>query len=476
MSREDNIKILQASWVLPISSPPIANGVVILEQDKIKAVVGPEQFAEQYPQLSRASATNDHDATILLPGLINLHTHLDYSNLYLFDTDSEFFIWINKLIKSAWQWNEDDFRNSALSGARQIALSGTTCVADSSYTGNAAWALAQTGLRGVVGLELFGIDEDEAENAWQNWLTKYKNFLANACAKLQKDIAEKRILITCAPHTPYTVCPSLWQKALAWTQANGATLLAHIAESQEECQWIAKGNHKVDAFLASVLPKGQAEKVEKQSWRHQGLTPVAHLYKHGLLSENTLAAHMVHATDADLSLVAQQKTKVAHCPRSNSRLRNGIAPLNKMLDCRISLGLGTDSLASSDDLNILNEARFAWNLHRAINPSFSPSAEDEIYFLTLGAAQTLNLADKIGSLEAGKLADIALFKLCHPEEGEARRRTSHFTEEPYDQLLFGQNQLQDLYVAGEKIVCNGLLQSRSDQPLAADSVQNLVCG
>lgn len=464
MSRQEDIRILKANWVLPISAPPIANGVVILADDKIEAVLTQEQFANQYPELSTKETERNYDATILLPGLINLHTHLDYSNLHLFDTESAFFTWIEKLIKAAWQWNEDDFRRSALSGAKQAALSGTTCVADSSYTGNAAWALAQFGLRGVVGLELFGIDENNAEVAWQNWLTKYKSFFANADDKLKIAIAEKRISITCAPHTPYTVCPPLWQKALAWTKANGTTLLAHIAESREECQWVAKGNSTVDAFLSSVLPKEQAEKLAEQSWRNQGLTPVAHLAKHGLLSENTLAAHMVHTTSEDLSLVAKQRTKVAHCPRSNSRLRNGIAPLNEMLESGISLGFGTDSLASCDDLNSLNEARFAWNLHRATSPSFGPDAEKAIFLLTLGAAQTLNLADKIGSLEPGKQADIALFHL----ESESEADTS-----PYDQLLYGQNKLTDLYVAGQKIVCNGLLQTSPNAPLAADSAHVL---
>lgn len=173
-----------------------------------------------------------------------------------------------------------------------------------------------------------------------------------------------------------------------------------------------------------------------------------------MLSKNTLAAHAVHLSDRDIELLKKAQVAIAHCPRSNSRLRNGVARLLKMVDSGLHVGFGTDSSASVDDLNVLNEARFAWNLHRAVNPAFSLSAKEAIEALTIIAAQAAGLSDKVGTLTPGKEADISVFAI----DGIYRKETA-----PYDLLLYGGTSAIDVFVGGKPIVENKKVTSMAHQ-------------
>jgi cytosine/adenosine deaminase-related metal-dependent hydrolase len=420
---------------LPIDGPPIENGVVVVKGNHIESVLTRDQLKSQ-----GLTITKDYGQAIITPGLINLHTHLDYSDLALFDTQSGFFKWIANLMANAWKWGDEQWKQSALNGACAIAESGTTLIVDSSFTGQAANAAAQVGLRAIVGLEVFGIEEETSKAVWQSWLQKYHNFLNSAPDELRRAIDAGLIVMTVAPHTPYTVCPSLWQCAKDWADEEGRPVLVHISESQQECEWIHTGNAELDAFLKNMPQSGSEA---NYSWRGKGLSPVEHLDSWGLLSSNTLAAHAVHLSDRDIELLKKAQVSIAHCPRSNSRLRNGVARLLSLVESGLHVGLGTDSSASVDDLNVLNEARFAWNLHRAVNPAFSLTAKSAIEALTTIAAQAVGLSDKVGTLTPGKEADIAVFAIA----GNYRQDTS-----PYDVLLYGGTATIDVFVAGKPIV------------------------
>lgn len=350
---------------------------------------------------------------------------------------------------NAWKWNDNEWQQSALNGACAIAESGTTLIVDSSFTGQAASAASQVGLRAIVGLEVFGIEEAISNQVWQSWLQKYHSFMTAAPNELKSAIDAGLITMTVAPHTPYTVCPALWQHAKDWADEYGLPVLVHISESQQECEWISVGNAELDAFLANMSPEAT-----NLTWRGKGLSPVEHLDSLGLLSRNTLAAHAVHLSDRDIELLKKAQVSIAHCPRSNSRLRNGIARLFKMVESGLHVGLGTDSSASVDDLNVLNEARFAWNLHRAVEPSFSLTAKDAIEALTIKAASAVGLSDKVGTLTAGKEADITVFAV----DGNYRQDTS-----PYDVLLYGGTSAIDVFVGGRQIVDAGKVSRLAPQ-------------
>jgi 5-methylthioadenosine/S-adenosylhomocysteine deaminase len=435
------LRFLSADWVLPIASPPIRQGVLVIDGEKIKAVLTRDAFFSRY-RGSGQEKLEDFGKAIISPGLVNLHTHLDYSNLYLLDTRVDFFSWIQKLTKTAATWTPDQWQASALNGARLIAQSGTTCVADSSYSGQAALAAAELGLRAVVGLELFGIDESSAESQFEAWLNKYSKLTGQTAAgtKLATALVSGQIQITISPHAPYTVCPKLWSYAQSWACRENLPVLTHLAESKQECLWIKGHDEQIDHFLKAMITGGIPEELP---WKGLGLTPVAHLQHHNLLQAVTIAAHTVCVDAADRQIMSRHKVKSVHCPVSNARLRNGIAPYAELLADGIEVGFGTDSLASNDSLDVLSEARFAWNLHRAVNPGFDLMPEVAIYQLTLGAAKILNLADKIGSLEAGKDADIAVFSLAEPLKSASN--------EPYEQLLYAKHEVKEVLVSGKSI-------------------------
>lgn len=456
---DDAHRYLSARWILPISDAPVENACLVISDKRIIGIISKEEF-EKLPEKTKRQNSVDYGQAVILPGLLNLHTHLDYSALKHFDNYSPFFTWIRKLIGSSWQWSQEQWLQSAMFGAREVISSSTSTLADSSPSGASARAIAHSGLRGVVGLELFGIDEAQEENVFELWLQKYQGFMDDAerDPTLKKALADKRLQITIAPHTPYSVCPSLIRRSLAWCKEMDLPLFIHIAESEAECQWIARDEAQLDAFLKEAF-RGD---LPSTPWRGHGLSPVRHMEKFDLLDERVLAAHVVQMDDEDIQILARHKVSAAHCPRSNSRLRNGIAPLSKMIEAGIELGLGTDSAASTDDLNVLSEARFAWDLHRASNKQFNESAEKALYYLTLGAARALKLDSKIGSLSDGKYADIAVFSLDDlPEIAQSN---------PFECLLYGGAQARDLVVNGVWLMRGGYIVGKS----GGDEAESLI--
>ena len=438
--------ILTARWVLPMCSSPIENGAVAIDGKNIV-------FVGSLPDVvTKASNVTiyDYGQAIIVPGFINLHTHLEYSWLAHHNCSDGLFKWIQSLVSCVRSWQDADFLRSALYGARQAIRSGTTCVVDCAPTQATALALALAGMRGVVGLELYGRSQDKSALAWGLWQEKFKKLSQTTVFKeaLPKAIADGRIRLTVAPHTLYTVCPALISYAVDWADQHNLPVLMHLAESVQECAWIAGSNKELDDFLlAGVAP----ELVHGLSWKGHGLSPVEHLEHHGLLRPNMLAAHVVHVSQSDIEILAGNHVKVAHCPRSNARLRNGIAPLSALVSAGVEVGFGTDSFASCDDLDILAEARFAFNVQRATDPAFNWSAENAIYRLTAGAAKILNIDSYLGSLSPGKLADIGVFKL----DG----LPGYAQQNPFESLLYGGTTLCDLFVNGTKVVNNSCIIS-----------------
>lgn len=454
-------RILSARWVLPISGAPLKEASVVIEGGVIADVLFTEELSYKYSPgflAQMPEKPRQYGDAILLPGLINLHTHLDYSSLRCSDVESNLFDWICRLVERSSKWNPDQWRSSASYGAREAALTGTTCLVDSSFTGFSLHAIAETGLRAIVGLELFGLRDEEANAVWGTWLGRYDALKHTEEEHSRQALATGRIKLTVAPHAPYTVCPTLWLKATTWAHEKEVPLLAHLSESHEECCWLKTDNRRIDEYLTFVkrlfnpsLPTdehGILQELSQIRWKGRGASPTRHLKNYGLLDENLIAAHAVHIDDDDLQLLADERVKVAHCPRSNAKLRNGRAAIEKFLDAGVQFALGTDGLASNDDLNMLNETRFAVDMHRAVKPELNWSSEQIIRSITQDAARILNLGSEIGSLEPDKLADIAVFKIEHRSYG---------SDNPYDLLVHGKSRLIDLFVEGKTIVSGGEL-------------------
>jgi len=451
---------LAARWAIPVVGEPIHDAVVVIDNGIIEGVYARPQFNSIYKNQQIARAEDYKDA-VIMPGLINLHSHLDYSALRAFATDEPFFHWIEGLVKRSRDWPSEKWLQSALYGARLAAFTGTSTVVDSSYSGQAAKALAQVGLRGVVGLEIFGLSDADSDETWSNWLSRFEALSETDFAPLRNALDKQNIILTVSPHAPYTVCPSLWLKAATWAKKFNLPVLAHLAESIEECQWLSEKNDTVHEFLAfSMRTDTNSEKL-KPRWAGRGLTPVKHLKNYGLLNEWLIAAHAVHTDREDLTILAEHNVKIAHCPRSNARLKNGLAPYSKMLEHGITVGLGTDSLASNDDLSLISEAQFALHAHR-INCGMSAQTESEntypnarqlVEAMTMESAIALKMDHLIGSLQSGKRADIAVFALPPMPLSDSEKETLC----PYNLLVSGGARLRDLLVDGQFIVSEGKL-------------------
>jgi cytosine/adenosine deaminase-related metal-dependent hydrolase len=416
-----NLKLLTARWVLPISAPAIEDAAIVIGDGRIKSVCERSELASLYNENELRElkwTASDYGNAVITPGLINLHTHLEYSLLHeLYSEKQEsMFDWLPKLVDASWGWPPDKWKKSILYGAERSLAAGTTCIVDNSFTGQSARILAGMGLRAIVGLELFGQDETLADAAWQRWLEKYNRVRYDADPLLQEAVESGLINLTVAPHAPYTVAPALWKKAAAWAASHKQLVLAHVAESLSECAWIREHDETLDKYLRHMRELQVKAGFYKSAdapptpWRSKGRSPVQLLADNELLNERLLAAHVVQVDEKDLRLLKIGKVKVAHCPRSNRHLSHGLAPLKSFKNIGASIGLGTDSLASSPDLNMLQEAKAAMQMHAEAVDHYPLGAEEALRMITWRAANAIGMQNQIGTVEKEKQADLAVFQ------------------------------------------------------------------
>ncbi len=438
--------LIKASSVWTATGQSFARASVLVEAGKIAAILSEAQ-GESLAAEHRDLAIVDLPNCVLTPGLFNLHTHLDYSQAPAIAENISLFTWMAQLVTSTRSWSQEDFARSAQTGAKSAALAGTTYLVDSSYSGQAAEAIAKIGLKGLVGLELFGLDESLAEQIFALWKRRYQSLISTASGALIEAINSGQVAITIAPHAPYTVCPELWAKAKEWSASQGQMLTAHLAESKEEADWISGEGIAIDEYLAKVMPtnpnKPFTTLLNELTWRSHGRTPTQHLKHFDLLDDNLIAAHCVKLNQADFEVFAQSGAAAALCRRSNERLLTGPANLSSFVDANIGFGLGSDSLASNSDLSMLKEAA-SWLTQI--------TAVEALSLITIKAAEAVNMAEKTGSIAVGKAADLAAFPLDR-----------NLWQEDHDQEAIARMLLEvapnasDLIVDGKFIVRQGKL-------------------
>ncbi|HEY9758531.1 MAG TPA: amidohydrolase family protein [Oculatellaceae cyanobacterium] len=446
-----NLKLLTARWVLPISAPAIEDAAIVIGDGRIKTVCQKSELASFYDETALRElkwTASDYGNAVITPGLINLHTHLEYSLLHELysEQDESMFDWLPKLVGASWSWTPDKWKKSILYGAERSLAAGTTCIVDNSFTGQSARILAGMGLRAVVGLELFGQDETLAEGAWSRWLEKYNKVRYDADPLLQDAIEHGLMNITVAPHAPYTVAPALWKKAAAWASSNKQPVLAHVAESVAECAWIRNYDETIDRYLRHMREMQVKAGIYKSAdapatpWRSKGRSPIQMLADNELLNDRLVAAHLVQVDEKDLRLLKQGKVKVVHCPRSNKHLSHGLAPLKGFKNIGASVGLGTDSLASCPDLSMLQEAKAAIRMHAEAPDHYPLGAEEALRMITWRAANVIGMQNQLGTIEKEKLADLAVFQFDQSVENNAPHETL-FSKEPHAVAAYVQGRL-----------------------------------
>lgn len=385
-----SVKILCADWVLPVSSVPIERGAVAVQADKIAAVGAQSDVLSLFP----AAAIEHYGAAAILPGFVNAHTHLELTAMrgFLDDVEHDFYSWLRKLtVARAEKMTGADLRVSAIGGAIEAARAGTTCLADiATAADESIGALKIVGLRGIVFQEITGPDKNQAEQR----IARMREQVA-VCRESENSIAR----IGISPHAPYSVSPKLFELTTDFALSEKLPVTIHAAESSNEEEFLRQGTGFFSGFYES----------QKIEWLAPGASAIKYLKTLGALETAPLLAHCVLVSDEDLEIVAKTDSRIAHCPKSNAKFAHGIAPLGKFLKRNLRVGLGSDSVASNNVADILEEARFAALLARA-NGNFV-SAETVLRLATLGGARAVGMEDRIGSLETGKQADLIVIKL-----------------------------------------------------------------
>jgi 5-methylthioadenosine/S-adenosylhomocysteine deaminase len=319
---------------------------------------------------------------VILPGFVNCHSHLEYAVYAGFGDGLPFSSWIGLHVARKRVLDLDEMRAIAIDGAHECLRSGITTVGDCSFAGAAAEAAAETGLRAIVYLEVFGRDGTA--------MGRYGEL-----RDLVEPVLSDRVRLGVSPHAPYTCTLELYEECAAL----GLPLATHLAESVAERAFLHDGSGDWSAFADMLVPP-------------PGTTGIRMLAGAGLLGPQLTAAHCVDVDPDEIELLAAHGVGVAHCPRSNGILGCGIAPLRDLLDAGLAVGIATDSPASTPSFDLFEELRTAIVAARARERRPDTlSAQTALELATLGGARVLGLDGDVGSLVPGKWADVAVVSL-----------------------------------------------------------------
>jgi 5-methylthioadenosine/S-adenosylhomocysteine deaminase len=326
----------------------------------------------------RAKQTINAAGKVIIPGLVNTHTHVPMVLFRGISDDLDLNDWLTRYIFPAEGKNVDEafVRAGTRLGLAEMIRGGTTTYCDMYYFEDAiADETKKAGMRGVLGETV--IDFPAPDNkTWDSALAYTERFI-------NKWKNDPLIVPAVAPHAPYTVSPEHLLQARDLSNRTKAPLLIHLAEANTETQTIQQ--------------------------RHNGQRPIEFVEKIGFFNDRTIAAHVIQANDAELDLLKKHDVGIGHCPQSNMKLAAGTAPVPAMLSKGLRVGLGTDGAASNNDLNMWEEMDAAAKLHKlASGDPKTVSAVQAFAMATIGGARALHMEDLIGSIETGKRADIVI--------------------------------------------------------------------
>lgn len=411
--------LLCAKYVIPISSPHIEDGAVLVRDDRIIAVGPRAELAAAHP----SEEVRDFGLAVLMPGFVDLHTHLEYSVFRGAVDDVPYTAWKMQVQLKQQRLDDSDWRDSAVLGAMEALGSGITTIADITDTGNSLLAARSSGLSGVVYREVSTMEKSKVAGrmrAAEEDITAWSEIAAGSPLE-----------VGIAPHSPYTCHPSLFTAAAQLAIDRDLPAAIHLAGSRDEYDFVRYGSSNL------------AQDFREQSgwrdlaWMPTGVSPIQYVLQWGLFDvPRMIAVHCVQVDEADVDVLAAKGIAVAHCPRCNAKLGMGIAPLPLFFEHGLTVGIGTDSPASNNTVDPFDEMRIGLLLQRGTSGESDFyryfTARTFIRLATIHGARALGLEDEIGSLEAGKRADVIAVDLS----------SSHMvpTADPYSALVHTANQ------------------------------------
>lgn len=348
-------------------------GIVAIKDDTIVGI-GHEKALQGLDH----GAIIDHGDVAILPALVNAHTHLELSSLEKrIKTGVDFMDWLRSLLAELDKLDEEDFNHGIVRGLKKSYENGTGLLADISNTGRSVDYLKKVFIKGVVFLEALGFNSKTLPLYFER-LKRHFNRL--------KHCEHPRVGL--AAHSPYTVSPELLKRIQALSMQGFPMLSIHVAESRYEADFLMGKGPMYDLLTERKFWNGD--------WSPPKKSPVQYLDALGLLTPHTLCIHLVQVSNGDIDTISRRRSKICLCPRSNHKLRVGYPPVEKLMRAGLQIALGTDSLASNDDLSVLKEMATI----KRIAPSIPPG--EIIKMGTINGAAALNMGEHVGSIDEGK--------------------------------------------------------------------------
>ncbi len=396
--------LLIARYVIPVSSPHIEDGAVLVKGNKIEDIGKADELRIKYPD----EPIKDFGIAAIMPGFVDTHTHLEYSALRGLIYDVPYVEWKFQLTRKSQRFAYKDWMDSALLGALEAVRSGITTISDVTSTGASCYAAKAVGLRGLIYREVGTTARSEIPYVLQTAYRDVDNWRANSDPEM--------IEIGIAPYSLYSCHPYVLRE-LADYASDGTQVAIHLAGSKEENEFVKNGTTAI--AHGADHQEYDADSFQSSTWLATGVSPVQYVLNWKILDvPNILAIHCTHVDDRDIATLADHDVAIAVCPRCDSKLGNGIAPIEKFLKAGIRVSIGTDSPAASDVTDPIDEMRLALLLQRATGTTHSDfiTTSTAVNLSTLDAAKALRMDDKIGSLDVGKLADIIAIDLSNSHQ------------------------------------------------------------
>ncbi len=410
--------LLSARWIIPVEpvETVLQDHAIAIDKGIIAAILPVEEANEKFTPNERVSL----DSHALIPGLVNLHTHAAMTLMRGLADDLPLMEWLNNHIWPAESQHVSSdyvFDGTRLACAEMIK-GGITSFNDMYFFPEAAAEAAiAAGIRASIGMIVIDFPSAYASDT--------EDYLSKGLALREKYQQHPQLSFCFAPHAPYTVSDKAFTRILTYAEQLDLPIHTHLHETKDEI---------------------------KLSLEFHGMRPIERLHKLGLLGPNLIAVHMTQLTDNEIKLVAQQGCSIAHCPSSNMKLANGFSPIAKLLAQNVNIGLGTDSAASNNRLDMFEEMRLAALLAKVVSEQADVlTARKALLMATLAGASALGIDHITGSLATGKAADITAVDFSDINLMPCYDPISHLI------YVAGREQVSHVWVNGKILLSEGQL-------------------